>query len=97
MTVDWSKFFEILTKSSPASLFKFKFYMSAEIESFKTFFDNWKDKQPMLLQTISNILSANADYLDLMEKYKTKGIIKKYKLYNIRELVYDNDFKDFNI
>ncbi|RIA88514.1 hypothetical protein C1645_826245 [Glomus cerebriforme] len=68
MTVDWSKFFEILTKSSPTSLFKFKFYKSAEIESFKTFFDNWKDRQPMLLQTISNILYANADYFDLMKR-----------------------------
>ncbi|GBC13315.2 hypothetical protein GLOIN_2v1879650 [Rhizophagus irregularis DAOM 181602=DAOM 197198] len=43
--IDWGNLFEILAKSSPSSLFKFKFCFSCtkvEIESLKLFFDNWK-------------------------------------------------------
>ncbi|PKY27432.1 hypothetical protein RhiirB3_443147 [Rhizophagus irregularis] len=48
------KLFEMLTRSSPTSLFKFKFdIISRELitpESFKLFINNWKGRHPMLLQ-----------------------------------------------
>ena len=72
---DWNKLFEILTKSSPMSLFKFKFYTSfSMVLRLEPFFDNWKGRHPMLLQTIPG---NNID-LELIERYKAKGIIEKY-------------------
>jgi hypothetical protein len=74
---DIDKLFEILTKSSPIDLFKFKFYYvrHLKLESLKLFFDNWKDRHPVLLQTIGiNIDGMN----NLVEKYKSEGVIKKY-------------------
>ncbi|PKK71476.1 hypothetical protein RhiirC2_778368 [Rhizophagus irregularis] len=48
------KLFEMLTRSSPTSLFKFKFdIISRELitpESFRLFINNWKGRHPMLLQ-----------------------------------------------
>ncbi|RIA80088.1 hypothetical protein C1645_839323 [Glomus cerebriforme] len=97
---DWNKMFEILIKSSPVSLFKFKFkfqfyYMPDDIESFKTFFDNWKDRHPILLYIILDNPNTNTDYFDLLEEYKTKGIIKKYKHYSDGIFVKYKDYKDF--
>ncbi|RIA84522.1 hypothetical protein C1645_832120 [Glomus cerebriforme] len=74
---DWNKLFEILTKLSPTNLYKFKFkyysHAGPKLEYLKLFFDNWKDRHPMLLQ-----IKIPKDYSDLIEKYKAKGIIKKY-------------------
>ena len=46
------KLFEILTKSSPISLFKFKFfsYRTIKLEYLKLFFDNCKNRNPILLK-----------------------------------------------
>jgi hypothetical protein len=76
---DWDGLFDILTKSSTTSLFKFKIYSYAVpvLGSLELFFNNWKGKHPMLLQIIS---VKNID-LELIEKYKTEGIIKKYDYY----------------
>ena len=75
----WDKLFEILTKSSPNSLFKFKFFSSNEIELeyLKLFFDNWKDRNPILLKLSTK---EKQQLEDLTEKYKTKGIIKTYNV-----------------
>ncbi|GBB91002.1 hypothetical protein RclHR1_01810005 [Rhizophagus clarus] len=88
-TINWNHLFEILTKSSPDGLFKFKFYCFCipKLESLKLFFDNWKGKQPMLLQTTP----LNSDSYDLIEKYKIDGVVKKYScsLHNFK----DDDFE----
>ena len=77
---NWNYLFEVLTKSSPTGLFKFIFYFceTLELESLKLFLDNWKGRRPMLLQTIigGSLWDWNSD---LIEKYKTQGIIKKYQ------------------
>ncbi|GBC04996.1 hypothetical protein RclHR1_00060009 [Rhizophagus clarus] len=87
--IDWDKLFEILTISSPTSLFKFKFNMIISCEliqlgSFKLFFMNWKGRQPMLLQ----LDSKRADLIDLIKEYKSEGIIKKFDYLH-------RNFKDF--
>ncbi|GES99168.1 hypothetical protein GLOIN_2v813753 [Rhizophagus clarus] len=43
----WDKFFIILAESAPASLFKFKFRPNKS-EDLELFFDNWKNRNPML-------------------------------------------------
>ncbi|PKK69532.1 hypothetical protein RhiirC2_850642 [Rhizophagus irregularis] len=76
---NWDTCFEILSKSSPIGLYKFKFgYFCNNIESksFKSFFDNWKGRYPMLLQ-FSQLNLKN--YNSLIEKYKKRGIIKKFE------------------
>ncbi|GBB94934.1 hypothetical protein RclHR1_24440003 [Rhizophagus clarus] len=83
---NWHKLFQILTKSSPNSLFKFKFFttMIFKLDEMKFFFDNWKDRNPMLIR-ISN---GNQFYFrieevrNLIEEYKEKGIIKNYSINN---------------
>jgi hypothetical protein len=76
------KLFKILTRSSPISLFKFKFYFSVspKPKTLKLFFDNWKGRHPMLLQTIQVAINVyeNEDYTVMIKKYKAKGVIKKY-------------------
>ncbi|RGB43409.1 hypothetical protein C1646_809304 [Rhizophagus diaphanus] len=79
----WDKLFIILAKSAPIGLFKFKFHSKRfELEDFKLFFDNWENRNPVLL-TISynpffSNLSEHHQLVDLFEKYKVKEIIKKY-------------------
>ena len=70
---DWDYLFKVLTKSSPASLFRFKFdyNKSIKMDSLKLFFDNWKGRHPMLLQT-----DSWNDYIINIDKYKAEGIIK---------------------
>ncbi|CAB4414815.1 unnamed protein product [Rhizophagus irregularis] len=73
----WDKLLNILAKSSPTNLFKFKFYFTYELpilESFKLFLDNWKGRYPMLLQT--NIYDE--DLLTLIKKYIDEGIVKSH-------------------
>ncbi|EXX64180.1 hypothetical protein RhiirA5_419230 [Rhizophagus irregularis] len=52
--LDLDKLFEMLTRSSPTSLFKFKFNIISREqitpEIFKLFINNWKGRHPMLLQ-----------------------------------------------
>ncbi|GBC47220.2 hypothetical protein GLOIN_2v1761545 [Rhizophagus irregularis DAOM 181602=DAOM 197198] len=80
VTVDYDHVFEILAKSSPISLFKFKFHYNIEpkLESFKLLFDNWKDRHPILLQTVQYRRYGNSHF-DLIESYKAKGIVEKYE------------------
>ncbi|RIA79727.1 hypothetical protein C1645_840068 [Glomus cerebriforme] len=77
ISYDWNNLFEILAKSSPPSLFKFKFNLCytyyIKLESLKLFFDSWRGRHPMLLQ-IYYLKGVE----DLMENYKSEGIIKKY-------------------
>ena len=85
---DWNNLFEILAKSSPTTLFKFKFsfyssYKPIRLESLKLFFDNWKGRCPMLLQ-----FSQIGNMEDLVQVYKAKGMIKKYNNY-----LYGKDFE----
>ena len=92
----WDDLFKILTKSSPTSLFKFKFRFDQSSipkleETFKLFFDNWRGRHPMLLQTIITYDQIGGQYLDLIEKYKMEGIIKKYD----NDVVYEGNFEDF--
>ncbi|RGB38675.1 hypothetical protein C1646_755371 [Rhizophagus diaphanus] len=73
--------FEILAKYSPINLFKFKFkfrYRPVNLESLKSFFDNWKGRNPMYLQFIKKLENNIDDLIDLIEEYKTKGVIKKF-------------------
>jgi hypothetical protein len=80
--INWYYLFNISTKFSPISLFKFKFHFTEEqepdLESLKLFFKNWKiwkKRHPLLLQFPK---MRNTRYINLMEKYKSKKIIKKY-------------------
>ncbi|RIA91438.1 hypothetical protein C1645_875422 [Glomus cerebriforme] len=81
--IDWDNLFKILAKSSPNSLFKFKFYSYRQIksDSLKLFFDSWKDRHPMLLQTVNDYMTTN---------YKAGEIIKK------RNKNYLEDFEWFH-
>jgi hypothetical protein len=88
----WNELFEILSKSSPINLNRFKFssYKLIKLEHLKLFFDNWGDKNPMLLK-ISNknyttSLKAKEQLENLTEEYITKGIIKKYFIGNSRNI-----------
>ncbi|GBC05627.1 hypothetical protein RclHR1_06320005 [Rhizophagus clarus] len=79
---DWNELFEILTESSPIGLFKFKFIFchSFQLESLNLFFNRWKGRHPMLLQTVPTYNSVELEkYFDLIEMYKTEGIVKKYE------------------
>ncbi|GES74645.1 hypothetical protein GLOIN_2v1881647 [Rhizophagus clarus] len=72
--------FEILAKSSPIGLFKFNFnfrFRPVELESLKLFFDNWKGRHPMFLQFFKKLENID-DLIDLIEEYKSKGVIKKF-------------------
>ena len=76
---EYDDFFRVLAKSSPVGLFKFKFryhYNVIKLESLKLFFDNWKGKHPMSLQ-----LNSINNVEDFVEKYKTEGIVNKFKNY----------------
>jgi hypothetical protein len=83
--IDCERLFEILTRSSPTSLFKFKFYFSVPFpkpDTLKLFFDNWKGRHPMLLQTIpdnAHVYIQEDNYIGMIEKYKAEGVVvKKY-------------------
>ncbi|PKK66628.1 hypothetical protein RhiirC2_784537 [Rhizophagus irregularis] len=86
---NWDKLFEILNISSPTSLFKFKFniisHESISLESLILFINNWKGRHPMLLQLDPY---GCTDLFDLIEEYKSEGIIKKFNYLH-------RDFEDF--
>jgi hypothetical protein len=80
---DWERLFEVLIRSSPTSLFKFKFYFykPPKSEPLKLFLDNWKGRHPMLLQTIPDsayVYIQSDDYMSMIEEYKAEGVVKKY-------------------
>ena len=79
---NWDNLFDILTKSSPTSLFKL-----TNLGSLKLFLENWKGRHPLLLQTVrfpsfpsfwSSIDLGWDKYFDLIKKYEDVGIVKKY-------------------
>ena len=65
-------------------MFKFKFYLTSQscfsLESLKSFFDSWKTRHPMLLQISGSneFTDFVKNYVNLVEEYKAKGIVKKY-------------------
>jgi hypothetical protein len=79
----WEKLFRILVRSSPISLFKFKFFNSSIIRlvDMKLFLDNWEGRNPILLRISSpSKYFIKVDMDDLLVKYKAKGIIKDYSI-----------------
>ncbi|GBC05000.1 hypothetical protein RclHR1_00060013 [Rhizophagus clarus] len=79
-TFDWDELFRMLTISSPTNLIKFKFndVLSHEKimpESIKLFLDNWRGRNPILLQFDPY---GCADLIDLIEEYKKEEIIRKF-------------------
>ncbi|POG57775.1 hypothetical protein GLOIN_2v990783 [Rhizophagus irregularis DAOM 181602=DAOM 197198] len=74
------KLFEILTKSSPTSLYKFRIWNLSKPESLKLFFDNWKGRHPMsfLEFDFKNGRDFTSDLLDLIKKYKGERVIANY-------------------
>jgi hypothetical protein len=93
--LNWSKIFEILTRSSPISLFKFKFYSHTfNSEDLNSFFDNWGNRDPMFLELkydIFGIRRMKEQKLDkLIKQYKANGVIKSYLFGRCKV---DDDFK----
>ncbi|GBB88384.1 hypothetical protein RclHR1_14950004 [Rhizophagus clarus] len=93
---DWEKLFEMLIKSSPINLNKFKFYIRDKypfisLGFLNLFLNKWKGRHPMLLHTVREYSCLNEfeKYFDLLEKYKAEGIIKKY------EIGYTYTYEDF--
>ncbi|CAG8701241.1 16984_t:CDS:2 [Rhizophagus irregularis] len=74
----YKSLFEILIKSSPISLYKFKIYFNRKFgpkfKLLKSFFNNWKDRHPMMLQ----INRVNFD--DNREVEKLEELVKKYEV-----------------
>jgi hypothetical protein len=89
---DLEKLFEILARSSPIGLFKFKFSIYSDtifkLETLKLFLDNWKGRRPMLLQF--NKIGYIEEYTNLIEIYKSEKIVK-----NFDNLLYGNTYEDF--
>ncbi|CAG8776074.1 5449_t:CDS:1, partial [Rhizophagus irregularis] len=86
---DYKDVFEILTRSSPLNLSKFKFIFTQKFRlNFKlleSFLNKWNDRQPMLLQiSLVNFIDEHQWYMkrlkSLIKKYEMKGIIKKFDL-----------------
>ncbi|GES99181.1 hypothetical protein GLOIN_2v1787971 [Rhizophagus clarus] len=81
---NWVKFFEILAKSSPIGLFKFKFSSDwiIKLEDVKFFFDNWEGRNSLSLITNNHNytfnMKAKQQLEELFKEYKTKGIVKNY-------------------
>jgi hypothetical protein len=93
----WDEFFLILAKSSPINLFKFKFnfYNTIKLNDIKLFFDNWKDRNFILLSVgYSNYCNMHLrqQLQELIENYKAKGIVKKYSI-KYCSYSFDDDFE----
>ncbi|GBC05426.1 hypothetical protein RclHR1_06210011 [Rhizophagus clarus] len=74
---NWNMLFQILTKSSTVSLFKFKFFsMIFKLEDIKLFLENWKNRKPILLKINQYISEPDPELVNLIEQYKAKGVIK---------------------
>ncbi|GBB87260.1 hypothetical protein RclHR1_01370019 [Rhizophagus clarus] len=95
---NWDYLFEVFYKSSPFNFYKIKliFTNPFELESLKSFLEGWKGRPPLLLHTIQTSswgynIDLGKEYLELIKKYKSKGIVKRY-IHAYYEL---NPFKDF--
>jgi hypothetical protein len=92
--IDWDHLFEVLAKSSPNCLFKFKFYFNEapKLDSIKLFLDNWKGRHPILLQTTPLYCSSSysLNNIDFIERYKAEGIVEKYE-----NVSYGKTYDDF--
>ncbi|GBB88054.1 hypothetical protein RclHR1_01460004 [Rhizophagus clarus] len=91
-TDDWTDLFEVLTRSSPSGLYKFKFYfyVAPSSESLRLFFDNWKGRHPMLLHVVPDSIYAGYIDIDMINEYKQEGIIKIYE-----EDIFGDIYEDF--
>ncbi|CAG8687972.1 hypothetical protein GLOIN_2v1780470 [Rhizophagus irregularis DAOM 181602=DAOM 197198] len=97
---DWNNLFKILIRSSPTSLFKFKFSSyGLKLESLKLLLDSWKGRHPMLLQIIPYCnftimlpqkLHHQLQIGCLIKDYEANGTIEKYDVD-----WYGQDFEDF--
>ncbi|CAB5357447.1 hypothetical protein RhiirA1_468369 [Rhizophagus irregularis] len=84
MHFKYKSLFEILIRSSPISLYKFKIYFNRKFgpkfKLLKSFFDNWKDRHPMILQ-INMVNFEDKQEMDklkeLVKKYEIKGIVQR--------------------
>ncbi|PKK64012.1 hypothetical protein RhiirC2_811789 [Rhizophagus irregularis] len=75
----WDKLFQILAKSSPISLFKFKFYFKIfKLKDIESFFSSWTNRNPILLKINHSGIKVDQKLVNLIEEYKAKGVIKKY-------------------
>ncbi|CAB5186015.1 uncharacterized protein OCT59_027250 [Rhizophagus irregularis] len=78
---NYRNLFKILVRSSPISLYKFKIYFNQEFgpnsETLKSFFDNWKDRHPMILQIHSMNFEDMEELKGLAKKYELKGIVQR--------------------
>ncbi|CAG8734163.1 13795_t:CDS:2 [Rhizophagus irregularis] len=94
MHFKYKSLFEILIRSSPISLYKFKIYFNRKFgpkfKLLKSFFDNWKDRHPMILQ----INMFNFD--DYREMDKLKELVKKYEVKGIVQRCDFNCFHDYD-
>src|SRR5205814_452146 len=90
-----SRLFEILCKSSPICLFKFviTYYTNFKLEPLKSFFNNWKNRHPMVLKIDNSWLDMQLQeqIYDMIQKFEAKGIIKKHEIKDL-----STDFGDFN-
>jgi hypothetical protein len=81
---NWDKLLKILIRSSPISLFRFKFHSKKAkniLEALTSFLDNWKDRPSILLHAYSARGDPkNQQLKDLLQSYKVKGIIKNYEI-----------------
>src|SRR5579871_2969608 len=77
--VDWNSIFEVLSKSSPVNLFKFKINTIKSVvpSNFDFFFKNWKNgaRKPMILKTVQ-VLPIQRE---LIGRYKSEGVIQFYE------------------
>ncbi|GBB93341.1 hypothetical protein RclHR1_02150028 [Rhizophagus clarus] len=89
---DWDNLFEILIRTSPMGLFRFKifyYYKIFKFKSLKSFLDNWNG-HPILLHLFADFKrhqQHKQQINDLINKYITKGSIKAYDL--------GDNFEDF--
>lgn len=104
-SVEWNELFDVLTKYSPISLFKFKF--SAEyfiwehkLESLKSFLDTWKDRPSMLLQInvtgLRGFISFRIPWQQQHQEpqQRLEELLRRYRAYGIIKK-YDIDGTDF--
>jgi hypothetical protein len=99
---NWDNLFEILTRSSPTGLFKFKFEFSSGStpipESLKFLFDNWKGRCPMLLQFNElhyGCVVVTYSSPDEIPSTKIFNLVKKYEnLVNFKYTWYEERFED---
>ncbi|GBB87622.1 hypothetical protein RclHR1_01410005 [Rhizophagus clarus] len=78
--VNGNKLLNLLIEKSPKNLYKIGFYFNWKFDynSLDLFFNNWKGRKSLLLETgeKNNFL---LNYPGLIEKYESNGVIKNYK------------------